>query len=841
MNRIISILLILTLIFGGVNGITLDFESEDLEDNKYFSAKENLDMNFLIIGEINDLNYFWFKINDDLIEIVSISDWDTENDKNYLEKTLETTYFSIGKNTLTFDANYSNVEDGNVGKQTITFFVDSLTPDIIGFTATKGIGTGIFSNEKTPTFTFELNKEAHYFNGGKLWFSCTSENENDWNYYNINWTQNTKNIEFEEFNVTTGFGCNSDDETKKIYTKITDMFDRNSSVRNLEFNYDGTPPTPPKNFNVVAGDGEVIVSWSAPDADMGGSGNQGFELQWRTATDSDWKVHSSGISLGTTQRTITELTNGTEYSFRMLTIDGAGNKSNPTSVKTATPEKETYGASLSVRRDNQNVDFVKNNDNIEVRCSFEDSVSNARIRYRTYVGSSASNIQNLGIIRNNVTNITENFVINSNNYDRVNFWCDVDGDSVTTQKEIRVDNELPVITWPSDFNTIFVGQRNVSVTVTDNRGVSRVDFEINGVTYGTNRSGNNYSATINTNNIENGSKTLKVIAIDVAANRAESSKTIIISNALTPLQEAQKLIDETKTTRQIITDLINYLKSNGIVVNEEIENEKQRADALLLEAESETNAQTKKEKANQAKSIYEELIKNTEVEEINNGKQIISLSEEEIVQGLLEKNINHEMIETLKERVINSEAKRELNILKIGQEYIAQIIITLDFDTNDDEFKIIEIIPKEFVENANLIKSDFNFNIISENPIIEFIVPKGTTKISYNISDLNQSTAISLIENNVSEKFTVPPIILKENEQTKKVLTNQINLVIIGMGILFAIFILLAIIGGIIYLQKQKDGFSSNTNNKSFIEKIKEILPKNNKQKNGPGKWKHKE
>ncbi|MYB22833.1 MAG: fibronectin type III domain-containing protein, partial [Chloroflexi bacterium] len=78
-------------------------------------------------------------------------------------------------------------------------------------------------------------------------------------------------------------------------------------------------PSVPRNVAVVAGDGEIAASWSAP-SDTGSSAITHYDLRYRTGSGSWTEV--SGVS--GTSRTITNLTNGSTYEVQVRAANSAG-------------------------------------------------------------------------------------------------------------------------------------------------------------------------------------------------------------------------------------------------------------------------------------------------------------------------------------------------------------------------------------------------------------------------------------------------------------------------------------------------------------------------------------
>ena len=84
-------------------------------------------------------------------------------------------------------------------------------------------------------------------------------------------------------------------------------------------------PVVPSNIQVQLGhSGELVASWSAPDSD-GGSAITGYRVQWKEAADS-WDTPASVSETMVTgmSHTISGLTDGTEYTVRIIAVNGIG-------------------------------------------------------------------------------------------------------------------------------------------------------------------------------------------------------------------------------------------------------------------------------------------------------------------------------------------------------------------------------------------------------------------------------------------------------------------------------------------------------------------------------------
>ena len=89
-------------------------------------------------------------------------------------------------------------------------------------------------------------------------------------------------------------------------------------------------PGAPRNLAAVAGDGEVVLSWDAPENDGGAA-----------ITDYEYRINGQNpwISTGSTEttHTVTGLVNGTEYTFQVRAVNRVGMSFAPSQVET-TPE-----------------------------------------------------------------------------------------------------------------------------------------------------------------------------------------------------------------------------------------------------------------------------------------------------------------------------------------------------------------------------------------------------------------------------------------------------------------------------------------------------------------------
>ena len=83
----------------------------------------------------------------------------------------------------------------------------------------------------------------------------------------------------------------------------------------------GSSPYAPSNVNGIGGDGQVQLSWTAPESD-GGSAVTDYIIQYST-NGSAWQTFSHAASISTSVA-VTGLTNGTGYLFRVARVNDLG-------------------------------------------------------------------------------------------------------------------------------------------------------------------------------------------------------------------------------------------------------------------------------------------------------------------------------------------------------------------------------------------------------------------------------------------------------------------------------------------------------------------------------------
>ena len=149
------------------------------------------------------------------------------------------------------------------------------------------------------------------------------------------------------------YAVTSDDAGKAIKVRVTFTDDAGNEESLTSFGVIAAPalpeaqvPDPPGRPDVSPhASGSLAVYWTGPASD-GGSAVTGYRVQWKEAADSwDTAADVSEATATETSHTITGLTDGTEYSVRVLAINDVG-ESAPSEDGNGTP-RETVPPHLS--------------------------------------------------------------------------------------------------------------------------------------------------------------------------------------------------------------------------------------------------------------------------------------------------------------------------------------------------------------------------------------------------------------------------------------------------------------------------------------------------------------
>lgn len=107
-----------------------------------------------------------------------------------------------------------------------------------------------------------------------------------------------------------------------------------TNITRLAFTTAPVAPSTPSAPTATRGNGQVALSWTAPS--NGGSAITDYEIDYSSNSGSSWDVFADGTS-SATSATVTGLTNGTAYVFRIRAVNAAGTSSSSPASSSVTP------------------------------------------------------------------------------------------------------------------------------------------------------------------------------------------------------------------------------------------------------------------------------------------------------------------------------------------------------------------------------------------------------------------------------------------------------------------------------------------------------------------------
>jgi hypothetical protein len=119
-----------------------------------------------------------------------------------------------------------------------------------------------------------------------------------------------------------------------VHLEILGQWNDHSQVTPFNFIIEYALPSAPINVSGTIGSSQVRLSWTAP-ASAGSSTITDYVIQYSSDSGSSWETFNDGTSTATST-TVTGLTNGTGYIFRVAAVNGAGTGSYSTNSSTVT-------------------------------------------------------------------------------------------------------------------------------------------------------------------------------------------------------------------------------------------------------------------------------------------------------------------------------------------------------------------------------------------------------------------------------------------------------------------------------------------------------------------------
>ncbi|MDP6670648.1 MAG: Ig-like domain-containing protein [archaeon] len=727
---------------GTVSDTTPDINFEITDSGSGF-APITADINVIIIdGNIIDLGNF------------TITDITDGNKYSY---TLP--YAKDDGDTVSVYVDVNDAVENNTSSSW-SFTIDTSGPSLGGVEIDDNSG---YTNDSTPL----INLTGVSGDPTHMALSCNGTEWKGWETYDSSITNFS--ITSSDYNCTDG-----NNRAFNVYVKLKDAGENESGTESDSSFFDDDGPGTVSNLTAEAGNHEVRLEWDgATDA-----------VNYRIYVDGDYNKDTTSTST-----TISGLTNGTEYDFKIRATDRADNTGGWSSTASATPDE---GGDTTADTTDPEVSWVAPSNNATVS----------------------------GIV------------------------------------ELKVD------------------------ATDDDSGMWQVKFYVDNVIIDTvtGKTGGYYVLDWNSASVSDGSRTLKALALDRAANPNSVSTTRSITvdnvdggndNGPTGNQgDAEDAIDAAEAAKQEIDDLVKDLENRGLTISTNTQDAIDAAQTKLDNANTQFTAENysgAKNLANGAKTGFETALTMITSEEYSDEDYVYNAENlSALLQGV---GLGTGLVDEAIGLMGHFNVQRSLEILKVidgdKTNYVTNVKIVISNVDGNNEVKVVEFIPKDFVDDANKIFSNFTFEIIESDPIITFNidVPGGeTVEIFYGLGTelATKADADSTIENKLMEKFIVPPVLLNKNTSLDEQNLDATGSLALGafdfMAIIYGIGIVVVIIivGFIIvfvasHLTKGKKerpfGLHSVVGNeplhKKVVQKVKGVMPSKTEEEKKP-KWAYK-
>ncbi len=631
-------------------------------------------------------------------------------------------------------------------------------------------------------------------------------------------------------------------------------------------NIDTSSPNVPDNVEAQAVNGTIEISWTVPGDTH--SGISCYDV-WRnrfmwdagqavSEPSSSTKV-ASCIS-GTMYRD-NDVSTGDKYWYKVLAYDNANNKSSPSPQVSATASRGC-SASPSLLLNGTSPSYIKAGTYSVIAKFDSGNMYNASLKVRdpdqtTYTSLASGD---------NVGELSATWTAKSGRTGTAKFEVvadDADGASCLRTLYVTVDTEAPAVqlTAPTKGQRLS-GDVQLSGTASDGRALGTVGFlympsaggewtaitEISGSTI------TDYSATWATKEVPNGTYNVKIKGTDKAGNSSEQSVEVEVNNAFTPKEWAEQRIGEMDGNFNALDAMLGKLADSGMKLNTALGEKMDEADAKRDEAKAKFDAGNyadAKLLAEGASVLYAEILSKIEVNDF--GSSTYEFTEEELGALFEATGIPAELAGEASAFTASNTVSRTLAITEVVVDgettYYATVTISFTNDGGETmDVQVVEVVPKEFVQFAGRISSNFDFEVLSEDPVIKFglgeVAAGETVEISYgNGRAMARAEARTLLESAMGN-YTAPPMAFAAGVEVTSADFPQ------GMGLsvmVIGIIVLIAIIAGlVIFITGMKDEHSPSPKGipaESALDKVKDSIkslfrPKDEGPKSGKFAWK---
>lgn len=335
--------------------------------------------------------------------------------------------------------------------------------------------------------------------------------------------------------------------------------------------------------------------------------------------------------------------------------------------------------------------------------------------------------------------------------------------------------------------------------------------------------GANFVFDWNTLNYDNGRFTVIARVKDNGGNSSEVSGLYSFQNTFFARVAAQDALAAAQAKHTQATLFVADLASKGIDVSD-LNAALVNADSNLLYAEELFDQgyyyDISKAQAEKSTTIYSALLSRISVSDYGSGVYTYNLEQLDAFLGA--SGLDSAIVSESKGLIEITQPSRRLKITKVTKDnetfYLATVNISFTNSAGDSlDVRVLEIIPKKFIDDASNISSGSVFEVIQNDPIIAFeslvVEPGKSASISYSIKqNLTKWQADALVQSNVMAFYVSPPMIVYSTTDLSAVRLssllnfnsfvsslppiefNTTNLIILGVAGLIIFFVIILII-----------------------------------------------
>jgi hypothetical protein len=279
----------------------------------------------------------------------------------------------------------------------------------------------------------------------------------------------------------------------------------------------------------------------------------------------------------------------------------------------------------------------------------------------------------------------------------------------------------------------------------------------------------------NTLGYENGRFEVVARAFDKVGNKGEASKSFSIYNADYIKVSVASYIEDANRKRSESVLLLDSLSKKGINVGK-LRNILVGADLNFFDAVSmfqSSEFELANNRVSKAVVAYDYVLNAVKIENYGSGLYSYNVNQLDVL--LSGSGLDKSLVPEASVLIKKFNPSRVVNLLKVDFDsnsyYLATVDVVFSLDGNFGKVKVVELVPKKFVSDANMIFSSSRFEVLDRDPVLLFYVDSNFGKdvnITYMINkELTKSQADALLDANVWGLWVSPPILVSEKSVVK--------------------------------------------------------------------------